>query len=120
MLKTLLAKLRERGKKYSSFSEIGKELTMESFSDILYDKPEKIESKFKDNNGEDAIFTSVEKYYLIPEIGEVIEVGDGEKFSTIADSRISYEEVKALVVSKIENTTGDSEIESHLSIIIYQ
>ncbi len=119
-LEQLISKLKEEGKKFSSFSFIDQELTLDLFTQLQYDKPEKIDSEFPDNNGNKAVFTSKEVYYLLPKNGEIIEINSESGFATIADAKVAYEDLEAVVVVKTENTTGESEVESHMTVVVYK
>ena len=119
-ISSLLSKLKDEGKKFSSFSLIDQELTLDLFTQLQYDKPEKIDSEFPDNNGDKAVFTSKEVYYLLPKSGDMIEINSESEFNTIADAKVSYEDLEVVVVVKTENTTGESEVESHMTVVVYK
>ena len=116
-LEQLMSKLGAEKNKFSSFSLNDKELTFSLFTQLQYDEPLKMDSEFPDNNGNKAIYTTREVYYLLPKNGETIEINSESEFNTIADAKVAYEDLEAVVVVKTENTTGESEVESHMTVV---
>lgn len=119
-LQNLVSKLEGEKNDFSSFSKVDEELTLDTFSQLQYDRPDVVESEFPGNNGETSKFISEEFFYIITNAGDMIEVGQNQQFKTIADAKITYEDISAIVVKKTEKVEGESEVESHLYLTIYK